>query len=141
MSSKDQNFDEIINAKIGSESQDARRRDRKIKFKAFVKDCDNKRKDSDFDPEGDFNILKIGESHLKGNKKKGVPEPVLPKRKRRVAKIPIHHDEDDLLADDEDEIPKKKKGKGRPKTKKKHDSENELEADESDIDKQTLTEV
>lgn len=128
-SSKDENFDEIINAKIGSESQDARRRDRKIKFKAFVKDCDNKKKDSDFDPEHEFD-------EKPKKKKKGAPEPISLKKKRgnRVPKIPKHEDEADLLNDDSD-TPKKKKA-GRPAKAKKHKGEeDELEADESDIDK------
>ena len=46
--------EEIIKAKIPTASQDDRRRDRKIKFKAFVKDCDNKKKDGDFDPVEDL---------------------------------------------------------------------------------------
>lgn len=130
-SSKDNDYDDIINCKIGSESQDARKRDRKIKFKAFVKDCDNIKKDSDFDPEHEFD-------EKPKKKKKGAPEPISLKKKRgcRVPKIPKHQDEADLLNDDsEAEKPSpKKKGRGRPKVKTPKTAEEELE-ENSDIEK------
>jgi hypothetical protein len=82
-----------------------------------VKDCDNKKKDSDFDPEHEFD-------EKPKKVKKGAPEPVSLKIKKkrgcRTPKIPKHEDEADLLNDDSDETKAtpRKKGRGRPKAKK-----------------------
>lgn len=50
---------EIIKARRPIVDEDRKKRDRKIKFKAFVKDCDNPKKDKDFNFE-DSDELGLG---------------------------------------------------------------------------------